>query len=76
MAPNQLARASGTPDKFQLDINRKGKEPITLIGTGREYGDFGDGIINTLTGDLEIREGDRVIARATGTAGLERRSPK
>lgn len=75
MAPNQTARVSGSPDNFQLEITRRNKEKITLIGTGREYGDFGDHIINTLTGDLEIREGDRVIARANGTAGLERRIP-
>jgi len=50
-----------------------GREKITFIGTGREYGDFGDRIINTLTGDLEIHEGNRVIAYARGTAGLERR---
>jgi hypothetical protein len=75
MAPNQLAHASGSPEKFHIEINRKGKEKITLIGTGREYGDFGDRIINTLTGDLEIYEGDHLIARADGTAGLERRIP-
>ena len=69
------ARVEGSPEKFQIEINRIGREKITLIGTGREYGDFGDRIINTLTGDLEILEGKRVIARANGTAGLERRVP-
>jgi hypothetical protein len=75
MAPLNLARVTGSPAKFQIEINRKGKEKITLTGTRREYGEFGDRIINTLTGDLEIREGNRVIARANGTAGLERRAP-
>ena len=75
LAPLKLARAKGTPAEFQIEIKRLGKEKITLSGTGREYGDFGDGIVNTLIGDLEIREGNRVIARANGTAGLERRAP-
>jgi len=75
IAPYGLARAEGSPQEFQLEINRIGKEKITLIGRGREYGDFGDRIVNTITGDLEIREGNRVIARANGTAGLERRPP-
>ena len=62
-------------NKFQIEINHTSKKKITLIGTGREYGNFGDRIINTLTGDLEICEDNRVIARALGTAGLERRIP-
>lgn len=74
LVPLQPARVEGSPEKFQIEINRVGKEKITLTGTGREYGDFGDRIINTLTGDLEIREGNRLIARAIGTAGLERRA--
>ena len=73
--PLSPARVEGSPEKFQIEINRVGKEKITLIGTGRDYGDFGDRILNTLTGDLEIREGNRVIARANGTAGLEHRAP-
>ena len=75
MAPLNLARVEGSPEKFQIEIKRIGKEKITLTGTGRDYGDFGDQIINTLTGDLEIREGNRVIACANGTAVLERRAP-
>jgi hypothetical protein len=75
MAPLNPAHVEGSPEKFQIEISRIGREKITLTGTGREYGDFGDRIINTLTGDLEIREGKRVIARANGTAGLERRAP-
>ena len=75
VAPNNQARVSGTPEEFRIEIDRRGKENITLLGNGRAYGDFGDRIINTLTGDLEIREGDKVIACAQGTAGLERRFP-
>lgn len=75
LAPLNPVRVAGSPEKFQIEFNRTGRDKIALIGTGREYGDFGDRIINTLTGDLEIREGNRVIARAIGTAGLERRAP-
>lgn len=75
MAPLRLASVKGSPEEFQIEIRRIGRKKITLTGVGRGYGDFGDGIINTLTGDLEIREGNQVIARANGTAGLERRAP-
>jgi hypothetical protein len=75
VAPANLARVQGTPEEFQVEIRRIGREKITLICKGREYGNFGDDIINTLTGDMELREGNRVIARALGTAGLERRYP-
>lgn len=75
VAPMKRANAAGTPEKFQLEFNRAGKEKITLVGTGRDYGDFGEGITNTLVGDLEVYEGSRLVARAHGTAGLERRMP-
>jgi hypothetical protein len=75
LAPSNLACVRGTPEEFHIEINRIGKKKITLICKGREYGDFGDNIINTLTGDMELREGDQVIARAVGTAGLERLYP-
>lgn len=74
MAPLSLASAKGFPENFELKIKRIGKESITLTGKGCEYGDFGDGIINTLVGNLEIRVGKKLIARAEGTAGLERRT--
>ena len=66
---------TGTPDRFEIRVPRIGKKPITLVGQGREYGDLGEGIINTLVGDLTIRIGDRVVGSAHGTAGLERRAP-
>lgn len=75
MAPANLARVKGTPENFEIEIRRVGGEKITLTGRGRDYGDLGEGIINTLVGDLEICEGTRRIARAEGTAGLERRAP-
>lgn len=75
MAPIHPMRVEGSPERFKIEMNRKGREKLTLIGTGREYGDFGEQIVNTLTGDLEIWEGDRLIACANGTAALERRTP-
>ena len=73
--PLNPVHVTGSPEKFQIEFNHRGREKITLIGTGREYGDFGDRIMNTLTGDLEIWQGDRLIACAKGTAALERRFP-
>jgi hypothetical protein len=75
IAPTNFVQVHSTPENFQVEIRRLGKEKITLVCKGREYGDFGDNIINTLTGDMELREGDRLIARASGTAGLERLYP-
>ncbi len=76
LAPPSRVQVSGTPEKFRVDIRRRGREDLSLVCTGREYGDFGDGIVNTLTGDMELREGDAVIARAEGCAGLERLAPE
>lgn len=74
IAPPALARVRGSPEKFEIQFRRLGAETITLNAQGRDYGDLGDGIANTLVGDLEIRKGGRLIARAQGTAGLERRA--
>jgi hypothetical protein len=68
-----MTSVKGNHENFELKIRRFGKESITLIGKGREYGDLGEGIVNTLVGDLEIRVGEKLIARAAGTAGFERR---
>lgn len=76
MAPLHLARVKGSPEKFEIQIQRLGASQITLTGAGRDYGDLGDDIINTLVGDLEIWEGGKLIARAEGTAGIERRAPQ
>jgi hypothetical protein len=76
MAPLGLASAKGTLENFEIEIRRLGAESVTLTGVGRNYNDLGDGIANTLVGDLEIRVGKNVIARAQETAGLERRAPK
>jgi hypothetical protein len=76
MAPFNRAQVKGSPESFEIQIRRPGAETITLIGSGRDYGDLGDGIINTLVGDLEIREGTKLIGRAQRSAGLERRAPE
>ena len=75
MAPPGMASVKGSSENFELEIKRICKESIILIGTGREYGNLGDGIVNTLIGDLEIRIGKTLIARAEGTAGIEHRAP-
>ena len=75
ISPPALARVRGSPEKFEIQFRRLGAETITLNAQGRDYGDLGDGIIITLVGDLEVRTGGRLIARAQGTAGLERRAP-
>src|SRR5262245_44095453 len=76
MAPFNLARVKGSPERFEIKIRRPGARTVTLIGSGRDYGNLGDGIINTLIGDLEVRQGRKLIGRAQGTAGLERRAPE
>lgn len=75
MSPPAIAQAKGTPEKFEIQFRPFAAESITLRAQGREYGDLGDGIVNTLVGDLDIWEGSQLIARAEGTAGLERRVP-
>ena len=73
IAPFGLANVFGAPNAFEIQFNHPGRLPITLLARGHDYGDFGDGIVNTLVGDLEIRDGGELIATARGTAGLERR---
>jgi len=76
MSPPARAAVTGSPEQFEIRFQPVGAPPITLRATGRDYGDFGEGIINTLVGDLEIRQGERLVATARGTAGLERRAPR
>jgi hypothetical protein len=76
IAPLAGAQVTGSSETFEIRFRRFGAETITLSARGRDYGDLGDGIVNTLVGDLEIREGRKIIGRAEGTAGLERRAPK
>src|SRR5262245_8673364 len=53
ISPPATARVTGSPEKFEIQIRCFGAETITLNAIGRVYGDLGDGIINTLVGDLE-----------------------
>jgi len=76
ISPPAIARAKGTPEKFEIQFRPFAAKTITLRAQGRDYGDLGDGIVNTLVGDLDIWEGSQLIARAEGTAGLERRVPQ
>lgn len=76
ISPPTLAQVTGTPEKFEVRFRSLSTGTITLKAQGRDYGDLGDGIFNTLVGDLEIWEGDQRIARAEGTAALERRIPQ
>jgi len=76
VVPSVLASVKGTPEEFEIGIKRIGKESVTLTCSGYEYGDFNDGIVNTLKGDLEVRVGKKLIAHALGTAGLEHRFPQ
>jgi hypothetical protein len=75
MVPFGQARVSGTPERFEIEVRGRVTAPITLRATGRDYGDLGDRIINTLVGDLAIYERGTLLARASGTAALERRYP-
>jgi hypothetical protein len=75
VSPPAIIRVTGSPEKFAIQIRRFGAEMITLKAVGRDYGDLGEGIINTLVGDLEVIKGGRLMTRALGTAGLERRAP-
>lgn len=76
VAPPNSVNVTGSPDKFTIEFRRIGRKKITLVCSGREYGDFGERIINTLTGDLDIFEDNQLVASAKGTAGLERRTPE
>lgn len=46
-----------------------------LKAMGRDYTSLGEGIVNTLIGDLELWEAGTLVGRAEGTATLERRTP-
>jgi hypothetical protein len=75
IAPPAWIQAAGTPESFEIRLWAPGRKPVRLVARGRDYGNFGERIANTLTGDLDVWEGERVIARAVRTAGLERRGP-
>jgi hypothetical protein len=76
ISPPARAQVKGTAEKFEIQFQPGRGKPITLRAQGRDYGDLGDRIINTLVGDLEIWEDRKLIGRAEGTAALERRIPE
>lgn len=71
--PARLA-VTGSPDYFEVTVSDPSGFRARLKCAGREYGDLGDGIVNTLVGDLDLWEGEKLLARARGTAALERRA--
>ncbi|HSB88944.1 MAG TPA: tocopherol cyclase family protein [Anaerolineales bacterium] len=74
ISPPARITVAGSPDAFEARAASTGGAQITLKATGRDYGSLGDGIINTLVGDLELWDGDSLVAQARGTAALERRA--
>ena len=75
ITPPGRAQVNSSPESLEIEFRRPAAKAVRLVGRGRDYGDLGDGIVNTLVGDLEVFEGGQLIARAEGTAGLERRFP-
>jgi hypothetical protein len=77
ISPPGRLRVTGSPESFEILAGPDGRGQIRLKAKGRDYGSLGEGIVNTLTGDLEIWEGDDLVAKARETAALERRvSPR
>lgn len=74
ISPPSRLKAAGLPDSFEVRAAPFGGAGITLKAKGRDYHSLGEGIINTLTGDLEVWEGGELVAQSWGTAGLERRA--
>ena len=75
LAPPASHHVAGTRNNFEIKFSPLRGVPITLRAKGSNYNDLGERITNTLIGDLEIYEGETLVAQALGTAGLERREP-
>ena len=74
ISPPASLAVTGTPDAFEVRaVSLRGRQ-IGLKAKARDYASLGDSIINTLTGDLELWEGGRLVAQARGTAALERKA--
>lgn len=73
ISPPGKLKAAGSPDSFEVRAASFGGPVITLKAKGRDYHSLGEDIFNTLTGDLEVWEGDALVAQCSGAAGLERR---
>jgi hypothetical protein len=75
IVPPARLRIDGEPDSFELRVNPLWGPAFVLKATGRDYASLGEGIVNTLIGDLELWEAGALVGRAQGTAALERRTP-
>jgi hypothetical protein len=76
ISPPARITVAGSQDAFQLDVRSLLGRKFSLEVTARQYGALGEGIVNTLVGDLQLTEGGKTVARAEATAALERRAPQ
>jgi hypothetical protein len=74
ISPPARLTVSGTPEAFEIVASSRRGPLLALKATGHDYASFGEGIVNTLVGDLEVSEGGKLLTVVRGTAGLERRS--
>lgn len=74
ISPPARITAAGTPDAFEVRAGSLRGPQFALKAIGREYAALGDGIMNTLTGDLVLSERGKKVAHAWGSAALERRA--
>ena len=74
-SPPGKLRATGSPESFSIRAASFAGPEIVLKARGRDYDSLGDGILNTLVGDLELWKAGVMVAQAKGTAALERRAP-
>ena len=74
ISPPARLTVSGTPQAFEIAASARRGPRYALKATGHDYASFGEGIVNTLVGDLGISKGGKLLSVARGTAGLERRS--
>jgi len=72
-SPPHRSLVAGSAAAFEIKFAGLSGAPVRVRARGRDYADLGDGIVNTLVGDLEVWEGRRLWARADGCAALELR---
>lgn len=75
LSPPGRLTVTGTPESFTVSARPLRGPKLTIKATGRDFGSFGEGILNTLTGDLALWEGSALVGEARGNAALERRAP-
>jgi hypothetical protein len=73
ISPPARITVAGDPASFTVTVRQLRGHTYRLVCTGRDYADLGDGIANTLVGDLEVWRDGQLIGKAVGTASLERR---